>query len=450
MLKRLKNHFKNDNLEYEFLPPSLEIEETPPSPIRRVLIWVIFILVIIAFTWSYFGKVDEVAVARGKVIPDGRVKVIQPMETGVIRAIHVQEGQMVKEGELLIELDPTIKQADVESSAKALSMHAADKERLIAELNGETTGGRQWAIGNKNKAKGINEFQKKLKDARESEYKSKEEALRLVIAQKDNALQASEAILNKLEKTSAILIEQEAAYRKLYEKDFIARADLLEKQKEFHTIVNEFEAQKKIVKQAIDSLEEAKKNLETLKKEREKALLTDIVEKEKNIIAIEGEAIKAKKRYELEKLCSPVSGTVHGIASYTIGGVVTPAQPIVTIVPDGTPLVVEAMALNKDIGFLKEGQKAEVKLDTFPFQKYGTIKGKVVSISPDAFEDEKMGPVYKIKVEMERLYIAVDGKKVPVSPGMAVSVEVKTNKRRIIEFFLSPIVKYADESLTLR
>ena len=263
-------------------------------------------------------------------------------------------------------------------------------------------------------------------------------------------MQASEAILKKLEKTSAILIEQEAAYRKLYEKDFIARADLLEKQKEFHTIVNEFEAQKKIVKQAIDSLEEAKKNLETLKKEREKALLTDIVEKEKNIIAIEGEAIKAKKRYELEKLCSPVSGTVHGIASYTIGGVVTPAQPIVTIVPDGTPLVVEAMALNKDIGFLKEGQKAEVKLDTFPFQKYGTIKGKVVSISPDAFEDEKMGPVYKIKVEMERLYIAVDGKKVPVSPGMAVSVEVKTNKRRIIEFFLSPIVKYADESLTLR
>ena len=98
-----------------------------------------------------------------------------------------------------------------------------------------------------------------------------------------------------------------------------------------------------------------------MKKEREKALLTDIVEKEKNIIAIEGEAIKAKKRYELEKLCSPVSGTVHGIASYTIGGVVTPAQPIVTIVPDGTPLVVEAMALNKDIGFLKEGQKAEVK-----------------------------------------------------------------------------------------
>lgn len=451
MLKRLKNHFKNDNLEYEFMPPSLEIEETPASPIRRALIWLIFILVIAAFIWSYFGKVDEVAVARGKVIPDGRVKVIQPMETGVIKAIHVQEGQTVKEGQLLIELDPTIKQADVESSAKALSMHAADKERLIAELNNnETTGDRQWALVNKNNNKKINEFQKQLKEARESEYKAKEEALKLVVAQKDNALQASEAILNKLEKTSAILIEQEAAYRKLYEKGFIARAELLEKQKEFHTIVNEYEAQKKIVKQAMDSLEEARKNLEGLKREREKAILSDIVEKEKNIAAMEGEAIKAKKRYELEKLCSPVSGTVHGLTSYTVGGVVTPAQPIVTIVPEGTPLVIEAMALNKDIGFLKANQEAEIKLDTFPFQKYGTIKGKLISISPDAFEDEKMGPVYKIKVEMERLYIAVDGRKVPVSPGMAVSVEVKTNKRRIMEFFLSPIVKYADESLTLR
>ncbi|MDI6745484.1 MAG: biotin/lipoyl-binding protein, partial [Thermodesulfovibrionales bacterium] len=195
----------------EFLPPALEIEETPPSPLRRALIWLIFILVIAAFTWSYFGKVDEVAVARGKVIPDGRVKVIQPMETGVIRAIHVQEGQMVKEGQLLIELDPTIKQADVESTSKALSIHAADKERLIQELNGE---GQEPAKDERQKVKGekqkignraplaisLSPIQKQLKDARESEYKAKEDALKLVIAQRENALHASEAILNKLGK----------------------------------------------------------------------------------------------------------------------------------------------------------------------------------------------------------------------------------------------------------
>jgi hypothetical protein len=195
--------------------------------------------------------------------------------------------------------------------------------------------------------------------------------------------------------------------------------------------------------------EEARKNLDAFKREREKGIIGDIVEREKTISAMEGEVIKAKKRYELEQLCSPVDGTVHGISSYTIGGVVTPAQPIVTIVPDGTPLIVEAMALNKDIGFLKVGQEAEVKFDTFPFQKYGTIKERVSSISPDAFEDEKLGSVYKIRAELEKLSLMVDGRNGPVSPGMTVAVEVKTGKRRIIEFFLSPIVKYAKESLTL-
>ena len=450
MLKRLKDYFKGDNLQYEFLPPALEIEETPPSPARRLLIWAIFIMIIIAFLWSYFGKVDEVAVARGKVIPDGRVKVIQPMETGVIKAIHVEEGQRVKEGQMLIELDPTIKQADVASTAKALSIHVTDKERLMEELNGEKTGNRQEAIGNGRKAKGIFELQNKLKEARESEYKAREDALRLIISQRENALFAAEAILTKLEKTYAILKEQEDAYRNLYKHEYISKMDLLNKQMEFHSAEQELEAQKRIARQAKDSLEEARKNLDALKKEREKGILSDIVDREKSITAIEGEVIKAKKRYELEKLCSPVAGTVHGLASYTVGGVVTPAQPIVTVVPDGTPLIIEAMALNKDIGFLKVGQEAEVKLDTFPFQKYGTIKGKVVFISPDAFEDENLGPVYKVKIKMEGLSLVVDGRNGAVSPGMAVTVEVKTGKRRVIEFFLSPIVKYAKESLTLR
>ena len=452
MLKQVKDYFKGDNLEYEFLPPALEIEETPPSPARRVLIWAIFAMVILTFLWSYFGKVDEVAVARGKVIPDGRVKVIQPMETGVIRAIHVEEGQRVKEGQMLIELDPTIKQADALSSAKALSIYTTDRERLMQELNGEgrAISDQQSAASKMQKLKGIGALQAKLKEARESEYKAKEDALRLVTAQRESALRAAEAILTKLEKTFAILKEQETAYKDLYKHEYISKMDMLNKQMEFHSAEQEREAQKKLVSQAKDSLEEAKKNLEAIKKEREKGILTDIVDREKSISAIEGEVIKAKKKYELERLCSPVDGTVHGLASYTVGGVVTPAQPVVTVVPEGTPLIIEAMALNKDIGFLKIGQEAEVKLDTFPFQKYGTVKGKVTAISPDAFEDEKLGPVYKIKVTIEKFKIYADDRYIPIAPGMSVSVEVKTNKRRIIEFFLSPIVKYAKESLTLR
>ncbi len=186
----------------------------------------IFGMVFLLFVWSYFGKVDEVAVARGKVIPDGRVKVIQPMEAGVIRTIHVEEGQRVKEGQALIELDPTIKQADVASTAKTLSIHMTDKERLMQELNGE---GQDMAKGKGQRAKGIFALQAKLKDARESEYKAREDAIRLIISQRENALHAAEAILTKLEKTYAILKEQEEAYRNLYKHEYISKMDLLDK-----------------------------------------------------------------------------------------------------------------------------------------------------------------------------------------------------------------------------
>ncbi|MEK6679396.1 MAG: HlyD family type I secretion periplasmic adaptor subunit [Nitrospirota bacterium] len=457
MIKQFKNIFNNDNLEYEFLPPVLEIEETPHSPLSRVLIWIILIIVILTFLWSYFGHVDEVAVAQGRVIPDGKIKVIQPIEIGVIRAIHVKEGERVKEGQLLIELDPTIKEADVASTIKTLSIHRSDKERLIEELNGESKSvvSRQPSAFSKNKyekqeAKEISELQKKLKDARKSEYKAKEEALLLVISQKESAFHAAGAIVTKLEKTYTILKEQEAAYKNLYEQGYLAKMELLDKQRDLYSTEHELEAQKKIADQARNGLEEAKKNLDALKMERKKGILGEIFEREKSIAAMKGEAVKAKKRYEFERITSPVDGAVHGLSIYTIGGIVTPAQPIVTIVPEGTPLIIEATVLNKDIGFVKVDQEAEIKLDTFPFQKYGTIKGKVVSVSPDAFDDEKLGPVYRIRVGLEKLNMFVNGKNASISPGMTATVEVKTGKRRIIEFFLSPIIKYSNESLTLR
>lgn len=451
MRKRIKNMFKrSDNLEYEFLPPAVEIEETPPSPVRRLLIWVIFVVTISTFIWSYLGEVDEVAMARGKVIPDGRVKVIQPIEAGVIKAIHVQEGQRVKKGQLLIELDPTIQQADAASSAKTLSIHKADEERLWGELEANGEGQKVNGEGQKVKNKEISELQNKLKEARESEYAAKEYSLKFVIEQRENALHAAEAGVLKLKKTTDITREQEASARNLYEQGYLTKMDLLNKQKELYSLEQEMEAQKSLTEQARSGIEEARKNLDALKKEREKSIFSDIVASEKSIASIEGEVVKANKRTDQEQLYSPVDGTVHGLASYTIGGVVTPAQPVVTIVPEGTPLIVEAMLLNSDIGFVKAGQEAEVKLDTFPFQKYGTVKGRVVWLSPDAVDDDKLGPVYKMKVEMEQQSLKVDGRDNLIAPGMTLSVEVKTGKRKIVEFFLSPIVKYTKESLTLR
>jgi hemolysin D len=444
---------QNDTLEYEFLPPALEIEETPPSPVKRVLIWVIFAIVVTFSVWSWFGRVEIVAEARGKVIPDGRVKVVQPMEEGIIRAILVEEGQRVKEGQILIDLDPTIKQADVDSNIGSLRLQYLDRERLVDEFEGRNPGEGLSRSARKNKLQippALMAVQARLKSARESEHRAREEAQRLVIAQRESALTAAEAVLVKLERTHSIVKEQESSLKELYEGGFASRMEWRDKDKELLAAQQDIEAQKKQIQSARASLEEARKGLETLTHERDKSVLTDLVEREKTISSTEGEVTKARKRAEYERLVSPVNGTVHGLATYTIGGIVKPAQDVVSIVPDGTPLVVEAMVQNKDIGFVKIGQETEVKLDTFPFQKYGTIRGKVIHLSPDAVEDEKLGPVYRMRTSIERPVMRVDGRDVPVTPGMSASVEVKTGDRRIIEFFLSPIIKYARESLTLR
>ena len=435
---------KKDRLDYEFLPEALEIEETPPSPFGRIILWTIVLVMVAAFLWSYFGKVDEEVVARGKVIPDGMVKVIQPRETGVIRGIHVVEGQKVKKGDLLIELDPTITQAEMESSGRSLKINRYDMERLKAELKGEETDG-----AGKNPDK-LLLLQISLKQAREDEHRAKVASLELVISQKRTALLSSEESIPKLEKTLELVAKQEEALRQLAEKGYASIMEHLQRQKELVRTEKELNEQRKSAEQIRDSLKEAEKNLEALKKERERSILGEILEKERNITVLEGEFTKASKRSQLEKLYSPVNGTVHGLAIHTIGGVVTSAQPIITIVPEGTPLIVEAMALNKDVGFIHPGQKAELKLDTFPFQKYGTIEAELFYVSPDAQEDQKIGLVYKIKLRPNRFKIRVKEKDIPLSPGMAVTAEIKTGERRVIEFFISPFIKHVDESLTLR
>ena len=435
---------KKDRLDYEFLPEALEIEETPPSPFGRILLWTVVALVVGAFLWSYFGKVDEEVVARGKLVPDGMVKVIQPRDTGVIRAIYVEEGQRVKEGDLLIELDPTITQAEVESSEKSLTINRYDMARLKAELKGEEIHG-----PGKNHEK-LLFLQRDLKQAREAEHKAKVDSLELVVLQKKTALQSAEESVIKLEKTLELVSKQEDALRQLAEKGYASMMEHLQRQKELVRTEKELNEQRKLAEQIQESLKEAERNLEALKKERERSNLGEMVEKERAITVLEGEFTKASRRSQLERLYSPVNGTVHGLATHTIGGVVTSAQPIITIVPDGTPLIVEAMALNQDIGFIQVGQKAELKLDTFPFQKYGTIEAELSYVSPDAQEDQKIGLVYKVKLKPKRFTIRVKDKDVSLAPGMALTAEIKTGERRVIEFFISPFIKYVDESLTLR
>ncbi|MFD0675235.1 HlyD family type I secretion periplasmic adaptor subunit [Cohnella sp. GCM10027633] len=438
--------WKRDRLEYEFLPDAIELEQSPPSPLGRVLIWLLGVLFLSCIVWACIGEVDEVAVARGRVMPDGKIQVIQPLEQGVVKEIHVKEGQRVIRGQLLMELDSATTQADIDNLEKELFIAGLEKDMAIAESQGKSI---QMNAGKLDDIEYAFEFlliQQKLMAARAQEYGSRHYSLQLVVNQREHELDIAKSNMESLEKKKRLL-EME---RNLEQPEAQNSVDLLNADSELYEAERNISVQSSEMSRNQKSLDEAKANLETLKYEREKQILDELIQKEKAYSNLEAELLKSKKRLEFQHLVSPVDGTIHGVSSYTIGGVVTSAQPVITIVPELTPLVIETNILNQDIGFIKTGQTVTVKIDTFPFQKYGSLEGKIEYISPDVFEDERLGLVFKARVALHETIFNVNGQNVPVGPGMTATVEVETGRRKIIEFFLSPIIKYADESLKLR
>lgn len=497
---------KRDNLEYDFLPDALEIAEKPPSPLPGIIVFLLFTIIITSILWACLGELDVVAVSRGKVIPDGRLKVIQPLEEGIVTAIYVEEGQKVKEGETLIELDSTMKRVNEDTLRKSLEIAKLEKSLLDKLFHGEDISN---FITDDNLSEEFKSTLLKLSESKNENYSIQNEITNLAIQASKKDLEIAdneidklkknmealneqlrkykefyaqpgvqETVLSKVEHNIKILREDEETLRKLYEKKAISKKEWEDKNNQLILEMKEYQVQKAAAKSEKDSLELQIKNIENniamqekelisqnqrieqariklkesyaqsneVDKQKDLEILDMLVQKDKQISETEAELTKNQKSMEFQTLKSPVDGVINGLNSNTIGGVVTPAQPIVTIVPDGTPLIIEATVLNKDIGFIKKGQDVTVKVDTFPFQKYGTLNGKVINISADVFEDEKLGAVYKMKVKLEQEV----NKQIRISPGMATTAEIKTGKRRIIEFFLDPLVKYAEESLKLR
>lgn len=434
--------------------------EKPPSPAGRAIAWSVIAFFTIAAVWAMVGDIDIVATAQGKIIPSGRVKVIQPMEIGVVRDIHVQEGQRVEAGDLLIELDPTSTQADLGRLEMELVAARLDEARYrqLDKMTSDVSGGVEpnaMAVPEldlpdllaKQVSTGAIRLQEQMLASEWSEQQARLAALDNAIESRQADLAATRNEVKKLEGTLPLITRRTNALKVLVAKKLSAEQAWLELEEERVKQQQELAVLKNRIAQVTASINEAKQQRRALDSEFRRNLLTSLSETERRIDQLQQERVKASQRTELQRLTAPVSGVVQQLAIHTIGGVVTPAQELMKIVPESESLEVEAWILNKDIGFVNEGQAAEVKIETFPFTKYGTIDAKVIDVSNDAVTDEKKGLVYAGRVLMQKSAIQVGDKLVNLTPGMAVTVEVKTGKRRLIEFVLAPLLRYKEESM---
>jgi hemolysin D len=450
---KLKLPKKQDNLQYEFLPAALEVIETPPSPFGRIVLWMIVAILVSALTWSYFGKIDEVAVARGKVIPDGNVKIIEPANGGVINSVRVTEGEYVKQGQVLADLDSTLATVDVESAQKSLDTAKAERDILRKVSAGEDA---TDAINTSNLPDDTKSDLLQLASSTSSSDQVKRQFLSLDISQAQKQLATEQQNLSTLKANLS-----DAQNRQQQLRDTISQttdaAALQSLNSELQTVTGEIASlQSSIVSQtqrtssAQSSLNQAKASLGNYSAQNDLSTVNSIIDQDKKITDLESALAKAQKNIQLQTIKAPVDGTVLSISSTTVGSVITSTQPFVTIVPSGTPLVIEATLSNRDIGFVSVGQKVAIKVDAYSFQRYGYLSGRVKSISPDAFDDQKQGLIYKMKVTIDSNKTTTKNNEINVGAGMSVSAEVKTGKRRIINFFLDPFITKTNEALKVR
>lgn len=437
---------------YEFMPAAIEIEKTPASPIGRIIVYTIVLLFAIAILWATFGKIDIVAVAKGKVVPSERVKVIQPLETAVIEQIHVKEGQAVKAGDPLISLNTSITQADVRRFRGEWRGTALKRLRLTALAKWfESSGEADPSLFSKNPE--LTPYLSAYQSLLNQEVREMQANLRNIQQESDRLVaeqHMAQAEVKKNQRLLEVLNERVAAYDQLQRTGTGSRMDFLDVKQEQIEVEQNRLVQVARIDQLDASIAANESKREVMVSERFKNTLKELQEVTVQESTLREELLKAEQRSSNYRLKAPIDGTVQELTVTTIGGVVTPAQEIMKIVPQDGLLEVEAQFLNKDIGFIHPGQAAEIKIDTFNFTKYGVIDAELQDISNDAIQDEQLGLVYKAKLTPADSALSINGKKVKLSPGMTVTAEVKTGQRRVIEFFLSPLLRYKQESLAER
>ena len=441
---------KRDYVDEDFLPAALEVMEKPPSPAGRAIVLSILAFFTIAVLWSLIGKVEVVAVAMGRISPSEKVKVIQSADPGVVRAIHVRDGDTVIAGQALIDLDPTFAGADEQQARQALlaaETALARSEALVSYIGGEGA----WVFTPPaDAAPDLVLMHENLIRSRIGGYEAALKSLEEQRAERAEDLQTAELQLANLEETLPLLKEHLDAREELLEKGLSPRFLVLELRERYLTQKSNIEIQKSQTAKMKAAIAAIGQQITQLNQDFTQTVLQELADASDEAAIRREELKKAEQRNSLQRLISPVAGSVHQLEVNTLGAVVQAAQPLLVIVPAGEELIVEAMVLNKDIGFVDVGDAVAVKLEAFPFTKYGTIGGTLDRLSTDAVEDEALGLVYRARVSLEAASIRVEGKEIPLAPGMVATAEVKTGERRLIEFLLSPLLRYKDESLRER
>lgn len=438
--------------ERAFHAPILATAGTPAAPFAGALLRALAALLAGGIAWASIGEMEIVASAPGQLIPEGRVKVLQTIEPAWVRAIHVREGQHVEAGQLLLELDPTMAQADLDSSHQRLRQNREQAARLAAEL-----GARPGAAS-------LSDTQQATRDAREAAHAATLSAARAAVQEKTRALAAARSVETKLRLNLELASRRYAQNLVLFKEGFFSEAERMKQQQEVLSLQHDLAAHVETLAQLQAALDEARHRQTMVEQERRVQILAEAEQAAREGYALQAEYDKAERMNAAKTLLAPVAGIVQSLGVSTLGSAVAANQPLVTLVPDGMPLIAEVQLSNQDIGYVKAGQVVELKLDSFPFTQYGTVEGRVSWISADAElqngassgsapapgAQRAQGLSYRVHITPTGPALLRRGEPVRLQAGMSLRADIQTDRRKLIRFILDPLQKGLGEGLRVR
>lgn len=446
-----KNEHAEDEL-YAFVPGVLGVQESPPSPLPRVVLKGVLLLFGAMIVWAAFGRLDIVAVAEGKLLPVTYLKIVQPAEAGVVREIAINEGAHVVAGQILVRMDAVISEADSNTIRHELQRKMLEQRRIEAELSGQG-------------------FNKHPDDPSElfahvqAEYSANRRALEDAVAQERAAqekarqeLSATLEIQRKLERTLPAYRAQEQAYEKLGKDGFAGDLMVQEKQRERIEKEQDLRAQEYTAQSLHASIAQSEKRLAQLYSGYRQKLQEERVALFAEVQKLQQDWAKQEHRNKLLELRAPEAGIVKDLATHTPGTVVSPGTVLMTLVPEGEALQAEVWIKNEDVGFVRPNQQAKLKLVAYPFQKYGMLDGAVAHVSADASDNsgtsgndsEKANAngqlTYRALLSMKTQALLIEGDRLLLTPGMQVAAEIKLGDQTVLEYLLSPVRKAFHEA----
>ena len=438
----------------EFQPALVRLQELPPSPLGRRMLWAALAFLAALLAWAVFGKLDIVAVAEGRLVPDTYLKIVQPADAGVVKEILVKEGELVKEGQILMRMDAALSDSDLKTLTADFHNKRLSLRRIDAQLAGTPLLRRS-----DDPAELFVQVQAQYLANRQA-YETALAQERAVLVKAKSDLAAAEAVRKKLAQVLPHYRDQEAAYAKLEKDGFAGKLMSNDKQRERIEKEQDLRAQEAVIASAAATIAQQEKKTAQITADYRRQLQTERVDVANQFEKAGQDLAKQEHRHAYLELRAPQDGLVKDLATHTVGTVASPGTILMTLVPKDENLRAEVWVKNDDIGFVREEQPVKVKLAAFTFQKYGMLEGSVAHVSADSAERGSSAsalapaapkpPVealaYRTLVNLKSQTLDADGVKYRLTPGMQVAAEIHLGTRTVLEYLLSPVRKAFHEA----